>query len=602
MRGRAAAVVALSAVLAGCGGGGGSSPAPLLGSNGTTQQIGSGVSGTLTLTVANGTGPSANKRAPQFVSPGALSASVSINNGTATYADVSASSSLCTTAAGVRTCAITVGAPAGQASFAVSLYDAASGGGHLLGSGSNSTTVTAGTPFTVNVGINPVVASMQGTSNIQSFTVGTASSATITPVFVDPAGQQITGSGNVPNFLYPVTLTASDPHVSVTPSTLTTPGQSYKITYDGSASAASSVAVTVKANGASVFSGTVSIPGLAVTRCNFSPQTQGSNIPAQITVGPDNKIWFADTTTNKLGQINPATGCSSMTFFSNALGTGAPYGIAAGGDGNIWYSNGGQLIGRMTTSGTAPATGPASISVGASGSQVYQLATDSQGNVWFLNSGLSIVGYVDKNTFAVNTFGATPTANAVKSSSAIALGSDNAMWFTEPFTTPRSQIGRITTPANGTAGTYVETGINGTTGSSAFPFDIASGPDGNIWLPVFASNATNQFFAYFAPAASVASIFEFANVINPNLFANLVTMFKGGDNNMWIAEGGGGVKIVPSNPNGAQVEVFTDNGQTTMIKCIAGPDGNNWCTVYGSAPLGQGFINTYDGVLYWTPR
>jgi streptogramin lyase len=609
MRRRAVSALALSALLTACGGGGGgSATAPQPVSNGMTQQIGTGVTGTLKLTVANGTGVSANKRAPKFVSGGAKSAGVSVGGEQVQYVDVSTSSPLCTTAQNVRTCTILVGAPAGQTSFNVSLYDAAMGGGHLLSSGSTTATIVAGQTFSVPIAMNAAVATVISSTNT-TFTSGTAGSVTFAPVFADAAAQAITGTTP---FLYPISITFNTTHVTSSPATVTAPGQQITFTYDGSTSLPSTVTATVMANGVSVFVGTVPVnsnTAIAVTRCNFSPQTQGSNIPAQITVGPDGKIWWAETVTNSIGRIDPAVGCSSMTHFPNATGVGAPLGIAAGGDGNIWYSTGNVKLGRMSTSGGAPSTGSTSITVSGAGGTTGRLAVDSQGNVWYINyaSTFSQVAYVDKTTFAVNTFGSTPTPNALKSLSALVLGPDNAMWATEPFTSPTSQLVRVTTPANGTAGTMVESDILNTTGAiginSVYPFDMAAGPDGNIWLPLFASNAMNQFYAKFAPSPTpVTSFTQYLNLIDPNAFANLVTMFKGGDGNMWIAEGGGAVKIPIATPNAPVVEFFTDNGQTTMQSCTAGPDGNNWCTVYGSPPLGQGFINTYDGVIYWTPH
>lgn len=66
----------------------------------------------------------------------AVSAGISINGGTVTFADVSPTSPPCATTAGVRTCTI---------------------GGLLLSSGSNTTTVVAGTPFTVGTASSTVV-------------------------------------------------------------------------------------------------------------------------------------------------------------------------------------------------------------------------------------------------------------------------------------------------------------------------------------------------------------------------------------------------------------------------------------------------------------
>jgi len=588
--------------LAACGGGGGSTPAPPVGavSNGTTAQISSGVTGTLTLTVANGTGASAKNRSLKFVSPGAKSAGVSINNGTVTFADVSATSTLCTTsAAGVRTCAIPVGAPAGQSSFAVSLYDAASGGGHLLGSGSNSTTIVLGTAFNVAVGVNPVVAGLMTSANI-SFTLGTAASQTITPTFLDPAGQIITGSGNVPNFLNTIGISFNDPHITATPSSLTTPGQSITFSYDGSAAVASNVTSTITSNGVPVFTNQIAIPGLLAIRYNLGAIGGGGIGPGQIVVGPDNNMWWTERQTNLIGRINPTLGASSITHFPSGFATGSANGITKGGDGNIWYSNGNRLIARMTPTGGVPTTGPAQITIGAIGAAAYELATDSQGNVWFLDAGFSHVGYIDMNTFAVNTFGSTPTANALGSSSHITLGSDKAMWFTENNVV--RNIGRISTLANGTAGTYFENGV-ANSGPNTLPVDITTGPDGNIWFCEFASTAANQFFASLTPVAGPpVSYNEYTNVINPAAFANLVTIFNGGDGNVWMAEGGGAVKIPPGNPTSAVAEFFTDNGQTSMEKCVAGPDGNLWCTAVGSGSLGPGFIATADSIVTWKPR
>ncbi len=588
-------------VLAGCGGGGGSNAAPAAPvSNGTTAQIGSGVTGTLSLTAANGTGTSATKRNVKFVSAGAVSAGVSINGGTVTFADVSSSSTLCTTTTAGRTCTISVGAPAGSATFAVSLYDAASGGGHLLSSGTGTTTVVAGTAFTVPIALNAVVASLASNNN-SNFTVGTPAQSTFTPVWADPASQSITGTAA---YLHPITITFSSTHVTASPATLTAPGQQITLSYDGSPAAPSSVTSSISYNGAQIFTGTIPITGLVVTRCNFSPQTQGANQPGQITVGPDNKIWWAEPHTNTIGRIDPAVGCTSMQHFANATGVGAPVGIASGGDGNIWYSTGNVVVGRMTTSGVPTTDGFATITVSAVNGKIGRLANDSQGNVWYVNYGVgfSQVAYVDKTTFAVHTFGSTLTPTGMSASSALALGADNAMWYTEPFTSPHSIIGRISTPANGTAGTYSENGLPGSNGSTIFPFDMAAGPDGNLWVSVFGSNAANQFYASFPPGVPIPLVNVYATQIDPNAFANLVTMFKGGDGSMWIAEGGGAVKIPVATPGAPVVEFFTDDGQTTMINCTAGPDANNWCTAYGSAPQGQGFINTYDGVIYWTPR
>lgn len=601
-----ALLVLTALVLASCGGGGGShATPPVAGSNGTTGLIGSGIPGSLVLTVANGVAnASAKRRNVTFVSPGATSAGISIDGSTVTYADVSASSPLCTTTAGARTCTVAVAAPAGNATFAVSLYAGANGGGSLLGSGSGSTTVVAGTPYNVTVGISPVVASLASTTPATfQFQYGTSYQYSLSVVFADPSGQPITTSGS-PNFLYPVTVSFNNPHITASPASLTTPGQSLDIIYDGSATVPSTVTSTLTSNGATVYSGTVPIPGLIPTRCNLTPQGQLTVNPNQIVVGPDHKIWWVEQITNQIGRLDPAVGCSSIVHFANSVG-GTAFGIASGGDGNIWISTGSNVLGRYSTAGALVG----SVGLGAPGTvNARYLATDSNGNVWYINSSFTNqqVGYVDWTTLTDHPYG-PPPSNGLGQFSSIALGADNAIWFTEPFLSPTSVMGRVTTPANGTPGTFNENDIPNTSSLiSTYPTQIAAGPpsNGNMWVSVFgnsAINQTNQFWAQFAPAA-VTSFTEYPNVINAADFANLVTMFLGGDGNMWIAEGGGAVKIPPGNPTGALAEGFNDNGQSSYNYCVAGPDGNNYCATYGGVASGPGFTTTYDAIVIFTPR
>jgi len=71
--------------------------------------------------------------------------------------------------------------------------------------------------------------------------------------------------------------------------------------------------------------------------------------PIGIIEGPDGNIWFAESSTNKIGKITPA---GDITEFAVPLPTYDPgnMDIAAGSDGALWftyYSN----IGRITTAG-----------------------------------------------------------------------------------------------------------------------------------------------------------------------------------------------------------------------------------------------------------
>jgi streptogramin lyase len=591
------AVSLVSLLLAGCGGGGGgSTPAAVPVATKTAQMQ----SGTIGLTFGTQAGTSSKSRTPLFVSPNATSAVVDVNNGPTTTFDVSASSPYCQTVItlGVRTCALPFSVPVGLDSIGVALQMTVAGKPLTLGQGSNSVTVVLGTPFTLPVGINPVVTgagTVPFTTMSGSLTYRTSATMVQSVSLADPSGAVITGFGNVPNFLTPLTVSSSDPNVVVTPAQLTTPGQTISIAYNGSAAVSSSVTIAVKSSTATVASETLAFPGLIATRCDLgAPNTVQ---PEQIAVGPDHDIWWTERTTNLIGRINPAVGCSSLQHFSTGLGS--VIGIAAGGDGNMWFSNGGTQIQRIST-GTTPALVGSPIIAGTGGSQIGRLIADQSGNIWYEDSGstTSRFGYVDKMTLTPTNFAMT-TTHPLLEGTGLTLASDGSIYFLIPvFSGGTSKLGRVTTLANGTPGLYTETSIANTS-SSVFPFDLATGSDGKEWVSVFGSVAANQFYASFQPGGS--SLTEYPNIIDPQSFANLVTMTAGPDGNLWIAEGGGAVRIVPSDPTHPTTEFFTDNAQTTMVSCIAGPDSNLWCTATGSGP-NPGFTATNDSIVYWTPR
>ena len=55
-----------------------------------------------------------------------------------------------------------------------------------------------------------------------------------------------------------------------------------------------------------------------------------------ITAGPDGNLWFTDATADAIGEINPTTHAISSFPFPQPVPI--PYGITAGPDGNIWFT------------------------------------------------------------------------------------------------------------------------------------------------------------------------------------------------------------------------------------------------------------------------
>jgi virginiamycin B lyase len=580
-------LVLLALLTAGCGGGGHSGSTSVPVATGGTQ------SGTLSLTFAAPVTASAVSRTPLFVSPNAATAIVAINSGTAQTFSVGASSTLCTTANNVRTCAIPLTAPFGADSMTVSLMGTVSGNAVLLGQGSNSITVTSGTNFSLTVGINPVVAGINvGQASIPSGTAyayGTPSTQSGTITFADPSDANITGSGNVPNFLQPVTFTSSDPHVSIVPATLTTPGQGFNIGYDGSAAIAQTVTVTAMVGTMTLASAQLAFPGLIAQRFNLG--AIGTIAPQQMANGPDGNVWVALQDTNDIARITPA---GVITTFPTGIGGGTPVGVVNGGDGNIYFGDSSSCtISRINP--TTLVTGP-SASVG-SGCSLWQMGLDGSGNIWFIDEAHNEVGYIPTSTWPSPgaECGALPTSFSFSIHQQIAVGADAAMWFTEGGN--GHKVGRYaSTTACGLAQ------LTEYTPPSAGNHDlggIALGADNNLWI-------TELLPDLYAKVTTGGAITEYPGVINSGNFGNPDWIAAGSDGQLWIPQGGGAVSFKPTTPTTANLQLFVNsgtntNGQTDNHYAMTGPDGDIWFNGQGQAN-GGGFTPTQDSVVKFVPR
>ena len=71
--------------------------------------------------------------------------------------------------------------------------------------------------------------------------------------------------------------------------------------------------------------------------------------PWGIAAGPDGNVWFTDYGTSKIGKITTAGTITEYSLPSESY----PSGIASGPDGNLWFTDyGTSKIGKITTAGT----------------------------------------------------------------------------------------------------------------------------------------------------------------------------------------------------------------------------------------------------------
>jgi streptogramin lyase len=158
----------------------------------------------------------------------------------------------------------------------------------------------------------------------------------------------------------------------------------------------------------------------------FSVPTAGS-VPLFIAAGPDGNLWFSEFSASNLGRITPA---GVVTEFPTSNAT---VGVTVGPDGKIWFTEQSvNKVGRMATDGVL--MGEFSF---PPGSLPEAIITGPDGNLWLTEPGTDHIGRLTPS--GVLTEFPVPANSGPK---VICVGPDGNLWFTE---FQGNRIGRITT-------------------------------------------------------------------------------------------------------------------------------------------------------------
>jgi uncharacterized repeat protein (TIGR01451 family) len=128
------------------------------------------------------------------------------------------------------------------------------------------------------------------------------------------------------------------------------------------------------------------------------PVPSSNGAPGGITAGPDGNLWFTEFTAGFIGEINPTTHVIAEFPIQSTVQS-LPSGITAGPDGNLWFAE----------------------------------------------FGTNQIGVINPTTHAIAEF---PIPSAISRPSGIASGPDGNLWFTEGH---GNKIGRIVSTAPSTA-------------------------------------------------------------------------------------------------------------------------------------------------------
>jgi streptogramin lyase len=98
-----------------------------------------------------------------------------------------------------------------------------------------------------------------------------------------------------------------------------------------------------------------------------------------------------------------------------------PWSIAAGSDGNLWFTAGGtgQYVGKIN-----PATGVVRDFATGASSRPLAITAGSDGNLWFTESGAGVTG-------SINPASGVVTAYNVPAQQGITSESDGNLWFVD---------------------------------------------------------------------------------------------------------------------------------------------------------------------------
>jgi virginiamycin B lyase len=208
--------------------------------------------------------------------------------------------------------------------------------------------------------------------------------------------------------------------------------------------------------------------------------TQPGNLKG-IAAGPDGAVWFAQACPpgvcsagigNNLGRITASAGA---TLYPTPTSGAQPFGIAAGPDGALWFTEiGTNDVGRMTTAGSAKEY-PGASSYG----DPWSITAGPDGAMWLTelcvpNCGGAIARITTSEAITEYRIG-SPGSTAAPLG--IAAGSDGALWFTDAN---GNSVDRITTAGKMT--------IFGIPTASSGPQYITAGPDGALWFAEFSGN------------------------------------------------------------------------------------------------------------------
>lgn len=314
-------------------------------------------------------------------------------------------------------------------------------------------------------------------------------------------------------------------------------------------------------------------PAGAVQITEF-PLPPGSR-PAYIAAGPEGNMWFTDGGANKIGRITLG---GAVTEFGAGITPNAELsGIALGPDGNMWFTErGGHKLGRITSTGIVT-----EFSAGLSNNpDIYGVTAGPGQDMWFTETFNSRIGKIDPLTGLITEF---PVPAGVYTK--IVQAPDRNLWY---VSVDKATISRMTPTGFVTQFGPLPAGDCSAEAPSPCPYpeSIAVGPEGSLWVGEAHGNALVR-------VTTAGQISEYRNGLTPG--AHVADLVAGPEGNMWFTEYQAG-QVGRITPSGGIAEFNAGLSKGAAPFGIAlGPDQNLWVTEPGIGKIARVIPNVSPG-------
>ncbi len=288
--------------------------------------------------------------------------------------------------------------------------------------------------------------------------------------------------------------------------------------------------------------------------------------PLGIAAGADGNLWFTESNRSGIGRITPA---GVMTEFRLPPGLSRSLAIAKGPDGNIWFSGedaatATSKIGRITPGGVITTYAIPTQLPG--GNAVLGITAGADGGIWFTEQRANKIGRFNSKSGTFTEFALSADFAELRD---IAAGPDGNLWFTRWFPFHfEGKIGRISTD-----GTLLP--AFSMPCCFSFPDRVATHSDGNVWFTKRDSNTLGRI----TPSGVVTEFgLGHAGVAGG--------VASGPDGGIWFTEVDDLGRGVVGTSEGFR-EFALPTAASNPMGITAGPDSNIWFTELRSNKIGR---------------